>query len=136
MTMTAALNEAETDLPEITFDGGLPGFPMAQHFALVSWDEGPFATLQCLDDTSLEFVVVPPVVFFPDYEPEIDDPTCERIGLTAAEDALIIVIVTVGAEVSDSTANLFAPVIINTKTNSGIQAVLTGSDHDLRARLI
>lgn len=135
MTMTAT--PPETDVSHLTFDTGLPGFPEARRFVLVNWgDEGsPFSIMRCLDDAALEFVVVPPVVFFPEYEPEIDDATAEQLKLESGDDALILVIVTLGATATDATANLLGPIVINRHTNVAAQAILVG-DYELREPLV
>ena len=131
--------ETSQDVPAISFAAGLPGFPDAHRFALVYWgddDETPFSILTCLDEPDLEFLVVPPVVFFPDYAPEIDDATAERLGITAADDALLLVIVNIGDDPSTATANLLAPIVVNRHTREAVQAVLSDADHDLRAPLL
>ena len=112
--------------PSITFPDGLVGFAGPQRFVLVQWggDDSPFSLLRAVDDEALAFVVVPPAVFFPDYEPEIDDDTAAVVGLQSADDALVLVIVTVPDQVQDATANLLGPLVINTVTLHGVQAVL------------
>ncbi len=78
----------------------------------------------------MEFVVTHPGLFFPDYEPEIDDDTADRLELKSADDALLLVIVTVADPVADSTANLLGPIVVNRHTRAAAQAVLG----DLRLR--
>jgi flagellar assembly factor FliW len=117
---------SETDeIPELRFEAGLPGFPDAHRFALVAWGEGsPFSILTCLDGETPEFLVAPPVAFFPDYEVEIDDETADRVGLTDAEDALLLVIVNVADGAPEATANLRAPIVVNRHSRRAVQAVL------------
>lgn len=128
----------ETELPELHVDGGLPGFPDATRFALVRWggDDSPFSLLRSLDDPDLSFVVVPPAVFFPQYEPELDDDTVEALDLRSAEEALVLVIVTLGEAAADATANLLGPVVVNQRTRAAAQAVLATSDHSTRVPLV
>lgn len=116
----------DTDVPELRFKGGLPGFPERERFALVQWGEegSPFSLLQSLDADDLSFVVVPPALFFPDYEPVIHDDTASAIGIETAEDAMVLVIVTVGRPVTESTANLLGPLVVNVHDLVGVQAVL------------
>jgi flagellar assembly factor FliW len=131
--MTAVLTE--TQLPELTMAGGLAGFPDAERYALVEVPEAtPLFLLRSLDVPGLEFVVVPPAVFFPDYAPEIDDASAARLGLIDAEDALLLVVLTVGASATDATANLLAPVVINQRTRAAGQVLLQG-EWPLRAPL-
>jgi len=131
------LAETDLDVPTLTFAAGIPGFPDARQFALVWWGEedGPFSILTCVDDTKLEFLVVPPHSFFPDYVFELDDDTAERLGITSVDDAIVLVIVTVGNEPSTATANLLAPVVVNRHTRAAAQVVLTDGDQPLRAPL-
>jgi flagellar assembly factor FliW len=115
-----------TDARTITFPDGLVGFDGPQRFRLAPWggDDSPFALLECVDDDGLAFVVVPPGVFFPDYEPELDDETAARLGLRSADDALLLVIVRVPDDVREATANLLGPLVVNAATHQGVQAVL------------
>ena len=131
--MTAVLTEVS--LPELTMTGGMAGFPDAERYVLVEVPEaGPMFLLRSLDAPDLQFVVVPPSVFFPDYAPEIDDASAARLELTCSEDALLLVVLTVGDRAETATANLLAPIVINQRTRAAAQVVLQG-DHPLRARL-
>lgn len=119
----------------ITIDAGLPGFPAARHFVLVQWggDDSPFSLLNCLDVDDLQFVVVPPEVFFPTYQASLDDDDATRLHLDEADDALVLVILTLGDSPQDTTANLLGPIVINRHTLEAAQVVLVGADHDVRA---
>jgi flagellar assembly factor FliW len=122
----------------ITFADGLVGFAGPQRFALVPWggDGSPFSLLQSLDDESLAFVVVPPAVFFGDYDPELDDEVAARVGLTSPADAVVLVIVTVPEDAREATANLLGPLVINVVTRQGVQAVLDPERWPSRKRLL
>ncbi|MCU1373105.1 MAG: Flagellar assembly factor FliW [Actinomycetia bacterium] len=126
------------ETPVIEMAAGLPGFPDARRFMLVEWGEqgSPFSLLRSLDHDALEFLVAAPVVLFPDYAPEIDDTSADTLGLTTAEDALVLVIVTIGESAETATANLLAPVVVNIKTRMGAQIVLPEAPvEDLRRPL-
>ena len=70
----------EPDLLTIAVPGGVAGFPSAERFALVELSPtSPFFRLRSLDLPGLDFLVVPPAVFFPDYAPEIDDASAARL---------------------------------------------------------
>jgi flagellar assembly factor FliW len=124
------------DLPTLDFVGELAGFPGARHFALVPiGDSDVLFRLQSLDVENLEFVVAAPAAFFPHYAPEIDDATAQRLGIESAEDAAVLVILTVGTDLSSTTANLLAPIIVNTRSLCAAQPVLTGPSGALRQPL-
>jgi len=127
------------EVPELHFAGGLPGFPDVRRFVLVQLGDetSPFSVLRSLDDgVDLEFVVTHPGLFFPDYEPEIDDDTAARLELKSADDALLLVIVTVGDPVASSTANLLGPIVVNRHTRAAAQAVLGNSGYATREALV
>ncbi len=127
---------ADVSLPAIELIDGMPGFPDMRSFALVSLDEaGLLFSLRSLQDSDLRFLVVPPGPFFPEYAPEIDDDDARRLGISEAEEALLLLVVTVGEQPQDATVNLFAPIVVNSRTRAGAQVVLTGSNHPLRAAL-
>ena len=131
--------EPPGELPELHFAGGLPGFPDARRFVLVRiGDElSPFSVLRGLDDGSdVEFVVTHPGLFFPEYAPEIDDDTAERLELKSADDAVLLVIVTVTDPVAGSTANLLGPIVVNRHTRAAAQAVLGASGYNTREALV
>jgi flagellar assembly factor FliW len=130
---------ADAELPELSFASGLPGFPDARRFVLVRLgdDLSPFSVLRGLDDgVDLEFVVTHPGLFFPDYAPEIDDDTADRLELKSADDALLLVIVTVTDPVGASTANLLGPIVVNRHTRAAAQAVLGASGYNTREALV
>jgi flagellar assembly factor FliW len=124
-------------LPVITMPAGLPAFTWARRFVLVPWgsDDSPYSRLQCLDDDELAFVVVEPSLFFPDYEPELDDAAVERLALRDPADALVLVILTVGEGPHDTTANLLGPVVVNWRTRVAEQVILADSEHGTRVPL-
>ena len=137
--MTAVMTETtptHTGLQELTMSGGLAGFPDAERYALVELPEArSLFLLRSLDVPGLEFVVVPPAVFFPDYSPVIDDTSAARLGLTDAADALLLVVLTVGGGLASATANLLAPLVIHQRTRAAAQVILSG-DWPLRAPLV
>ena len=121
--MSAVLSEP--DLLELSVLGGIAGFRGAERFALVEVSEtSPLFRLSSLDQPGLDFLVVPPAVCFPDYAPEIDDASAARLALTDAEDALLLVILTVGDDIAAATANLMAPVVINARTRQAAQVIV------------
>ena len=135
--MAPAPTEVQTDVPELVFAAPLLGLEHLSRFALVQLDpEGPLFTLQSLEDPDVELVVLAPVVgSFGHYAPELDALTLAAVGATRREDVLLLVVITVGATLADSTANLLAPVVVHAATGRAAQTVLTGSTFPLRAPL-
>ena len=127
----AAVNDVHFIMP-------LPGFPEARHFVLEPVDQqgDVLSRLRSVDQEGLEFVVALPDAFFPDYAPELDDTTAERLGLSSAEDAVVLVILTVAEQIERTTANLMAPVVINRHSGDAVQALLITSGYDIRTPLV
>lgn len=136
--MTGTTLDTAADLTELRFEDGLPGFPTAHRFTLERWggDDSPFSLLESLDDEILRFVVVPPELFFPDYVPVLSDEDARRLGLDDAEDALVLVVVSLGERAEDATANLLGPVVVNRHTMAAAQVVLNGQDLPTRRALV
>jgi flagellar assembly factor FliW len=128
--------ETLVELPSLEFVAPFPGFPGKTRFALVALDEaGTLYALRSLDDPSLRFLVVPPAPFFPEYTPEIDDVTAAMLGLSRAEQALLLLVLNPGDAPGTATANLLAPIVVNIGSRQAAQVVLAGNEYDVRAPL-
>ena len=152
--------EGTAGLPELRLVRALPGFPDLTRFALVRIDHAEDAghaqsvrddtslagadaeadpagsllfELRCIQAPDVRFLVAAPAAFFPDYTVELDEAAVTDLGLERAEDALILVILTVGSDSASTTANLLAPVVVNARTRSAVQVILSGTDWPVRA---
>jgi flagellar assembly factor FliW len=139
LTGTSAVGEeAETGLPTISLVSGMPGFPQFRDFVLVRiGDQGSLFALTSLAEPDLRFLVLAPGgVFFPDYAPEIDDDALNLLEVRDPSQLLVLLVVTVGSGLSDATANLLAPIVVDQSTRRAVQVVLTGSGLPVRAPLV
>ena len=113
------------DIPVIELVHPMPGFPEHSRFALVQLDDdGVLCSLASLEDPDLRFLVVPPVRFFPDYAPEVDDESVADLGISSPDEVLLLSVLTAGDTLAATTANLAAPVLVNTETCRALQVVL------------
>ncbi|MEM1502950.1 flagellar assembly protein FliW [Domibacillus sp. 8LH] len=120
----------------ITFSSGIPGFESEKEFTLLSFpDNDVFYALQSISTPSLSFVVTDPFSFFIDYNVQIDDATIEALSIEKEEDVTLLNILTVRDPFEETTANLQAPLVINKKTNSARQLILTGTPYETRHSL-
>jgi flagellar assembly factor FliW len=141
---TAPLNNAgkrmsaET-VPTIEFVSPMPGFPNHRTFFLLRLeDNGLIYALTSADDPSLRFIVIPPLPFFPDYAPDVDDETLGLLDVHEAHDAdrlLVLLVVTPTDTPADATVNLLAPIIVDQVTHRAVQAVLNGTGLPVTAKL-
>ena len=129
--------DAQTDFVEIRFAAGLPGFPNVHRFRLAPWGPpgSPYLRLHAVDDPEVGFVVVPPWVFYPDYEFDLDDASAERLGLAVADDAIVLAVVTLRDRPEEATLNLLGPIVVNRHTHDAAQVVLPTSSYSVRAPL-
>ena len=111
----------------LEFATAVPGFEEARTWTMTAWGDdssSPFKVLESWDVDGLAFVVVPPFLFFPDYEPEFDDPTVDALAIESVEDVAVYVVLTVGESIEQTTANLLGPIVVNTANGRAAQAVL------------
>lgn len=127
------------DIPVIELAHPMPGFPDDARFALVRLDDdGVLHGFRSLDSEDLQFVVVPPAPFFPDYTPEIGDDVVSELGIAPedAGDVLVLLVVRAGASLADTTVNLRAPLVVNPATRRASQVILEDADLPLAAPLV
>jgi flagellar assembly factor FliW len=128
---------AVPDIPAIELVHPLPGFPDQRRFALVQLDdEGVLCQLRSLDDPALRFLVMPPVPFFPDYAPEVSDDVVADLQIESAEDVIVLLVLNAGDSLDTTTANLMAPVVVNTATLRASQVILDDPTLPLAAPLV
>jgi flagellar assembly factor FliW len=129
--------DAQTDFVAIRFAAGLPGFPHVHTFHLKPWGPpgSPYLLLSAVDDPDVGFVVVPPWVFYPEYEFDLDDTTAERLGLVVADDAIVLAVVTLRDRPDEATLNLLGPIVVNRHTHEAAQVVLPTTSYSVRAPL-
>jgi flagellar assembly factor FliW len=127
----------DPELPVIDLVDAMPGLPAMAKCVLVQLDDtGALYRLQSVLDPELRLLVAASPVFFADYAPEIDEETASRIGLENAADALVLLVVTVGGSAAESTANLLAPIVLNSRTRQAAQVLQASGDLPLQAPLI
>lgn len=137
MSVATLENPEATTLPVIDFVAPMPGFPEDTRFVLVRLDEtGLVYALTSVDSPGLRFLVVPPIPFFPDYAPEIDDETLAELAVSDPENLLVLLVIATGASVDEATANLMAPIVLDQETRRAVQLVLSGSNLPVRAPLL
>ncbi len=135
---TVRFGEIEVEEDKIVhFEQGIPAFEDEHEFLVIPYDaESPYYFMQSLATPDLAFLLTVPFVFFPDYEFELDDEVLKQLGIKQQEEILIYALITIpGGKVEDMTANLMAPVVINTTNMQARQVVLDRSGYTTRHRL-
>lgn len=139
---TLRFGEIEIDEKKIIhFNRGIPAYSSEKEFVLIPYNpkdptESPYLFMQSVKSPDLAFFITSPYYFFQDYEFEIADDVISELDIQSPDDILVYVIITVpGGSVKDMTANLLAPVIINTKNLQAKQNVIENSSYTTKHRL-
>lgn len=135
---TVRFGTIEVDEGKIVhFAQGIPAFEEEHDFVIIPYDEeSPYFFLQSLQTPDLAFLMTVPYLFFKDYEFEIDDATEAQLGLKSPDDVLVYVLLTIPqGDIKGMTANLMAPVVLNTQTLQAKQVVLEKSRYTTKHRL-
>ncbi len=116
--------------------GGLVGMPWARRFELQPLGEagGALGVLRSQDaavvpgpagalGATLELLVVAPLLVWPGYHVELPDALGQELRLEDPADLAVVALVTVGRPPAPSTANLFAPLVLNRSNGRGCQHV-------------
>ena len=118
------------------FPEGLPAFEYIKEFIfLFKPDTSPFLFMQALNPPDISFVCIDPFLIHPDYKPRISDADAGFLHLKRPSDALILSIVTVKPDVTETTANLQGPIIINMQTSVGRQIVCENQKYPVRYKI-
>jgi flagellar assembly factor FliW len=122
---------------EVRLPMGLLGFEKMKDYLLIANPaEEPFGRLQVKGDASIAFVVLNPFLIVPDYHPDIPQVDVDFLGLTDAQDAMVLNIVTIHAH-GAATMNLKGPIVINRNTGIGKQVVISnGADYSVQHPLL
>jgi flagellar assembly factor FliW len=114
------------------FKSGLPAFEDCKDFIFIlDQNVEPFICMQSLNRENLSFVCVDPFMINRDYTVKLQENVLERLDVSGKDDVLILAVVTVSPDMTETTANLMGPLILNLKTNEGMQIILEDVDPEL-----
>jgi flagellar assembly factor FliW len=112
----------------ITFADGLFGFEnLKKYFVVDPGDSTLILWLQSTEDEKVAFPVIEPKIFKPDYIAKLLPADLNGLELEALNNAKLYSILTIPANVTEMSANIKAPVVINSQKKIGKQIVLQDS---------
>jgi flagellar assembly factor FliW len=121
----------------LTFPEGVPGFERLKRYGLVQVDEeAPFLRLLSIDEPTVGFVILNPMLIWTSYDPQIGEEDLEGLDIASAEDLEIYCVVTLSPEPSQVTANLKGPIAINTKSMAARQMILVDDRYTTKHALL
>lgn len=112
----------------IVFPQGLPGFEEEKEFLFWEEEGTPLAHLESAQKNDIGFVLLRPQLFLPDYLRQVDLNTEEIELLEVKEEDKpdVWAIMTLSlSDLSKSTVNLRAPLLINSRAAKGLQIILS-----------
>ena len=114
----------------IEFTGGIIGFPDLTKFALIHDEEKGVGVgirwLQSMQEPAFAMPVMDPLTVYPEYNPEVEDELLKDLGEINEDNLLVLVTVTVPADVTKMSVNLRGPIIINSDTRKACQVIVDG----------
>lgn len=136
MTVTLAATPAadgeELRQVAVHFLAGMPGLEDHTAYRLSAVEGLPIFWLECEAEPEIALPVVMAAHVQPGYTVDLNDADAAALGLTQAEDALVLVTLTISQQLGSATANLIAPIVINRHTFAAKQVIVEGSTHSLR----
>ena len=126
---TTRFGELEVNPNDIvTFAEGLLGFEnLKKYFVVDPGDSTLILWLQSTEDEKVAFPIIEPKIFKPDYIAKLLPADLNGLELESLQTAKLYSILTIPVNVTEMSANLKAPVVINSSKKVGKQIVLQDS---------
>ncbi|MBP3338697.1 MAG: flagellar assembly protein FliW [Lachnospiraceae bacterium] len=126
--LTKIFGEIEVNEEKVlNFKEGIIGFPDLNKFMLIHDADDEKKTvswLQSIDEPAFAMPVVDPLAVDPTYNPIVEDELLKPLGDLVEEDIIVLVTMTVPADVKKATVNLKAPIVVNSKNLNACQIIL------------
>jgi len=120
----------------IQFPWGLPGFPEQKKFCPIHYGENnSIFLLQSVDLPELTFIIADPFQIIGNYVVDIPQEDLDALQIKTPAEAAVYVILTIRQGGKEITANLVAPLVINTAEKTGRQVILFNSPYNSRVPL-
>ena len=120
----------------IKFPMGIIGFNDLNNFALIydieREERSKISWLQSMEEPLMVLPVINPMEIKEDYRPLVEDELMKQIGDPADEDIIILVTMSIPSDLTKMTANLKAPIIINTVNRQAIQVIVENEDYEVK----
>lgn len=120
----------------INFPNGIIGFENLKNFALIYDSEreerSKISWLQSMEEPLMVLPVINPLDLMESYTPTIEDELMKTIGDPADADLLIFVTLSIPSDVTQMTANLKGPFIINTVDRKAMQVIVENQEYPVK----
>jgi len=118
----------------IEFHDGIPGLEEYHKYALLQFEDSyPIIWLQSVDEGGICLPVLDTFSVLTGYVFDIDDSDVKDLELSGPEELHVVSVLVIPEDIQQMTANLAAPIIINTTSGKAKQIMLSGGDYNIRA---
>ena len=120
---------------KICFPGGIIGFPDLQNFLLIhdaEKENNSISWLQSVEEPAFAMPVIDPLVLISDYNPMVEAEMMGILGELSPENLLVLVTMTIPADITKMTANLKAPIVINAGNNKACQLIVEDEHYEVK----
>lgn len=131
----------EVDIDEskiVEFQNGIFGFENLKQYVVLydnAENKSPFAWLQAIDDKDICLPMVNPMVWYPEYTPDVDDALIATLGETDSLALEVYSVVVIPEDIKKMTTNLRAPILLNQTTKQGIQVIVNDEEYQIKHNL-
>lgn len=134
---TTRFGELEVNKKDIIlFKEGLLGFENLKKFFIVDpGDQTLILWFQSAEDPATAFPILEPKIFKPEYIVKLLPAELASLDLESINDASVYTILTIPKTVTEMSANLKAPIVINNQTKVARQIVLQDSKLEVRCQM-
>ncbi|MCM1495250.1 MAG: flagellar assembly protein FliW [Bacteroides sp.] len=120
----------------LDFPNGIIGLEDKHKFAIIydveKGEDTAIRWLQSMEDPYLALPVIEPYAFLDEYNPMIEDALLEALDNPKDEDIIVLLTLIISSDVKKVTANLKAPIVINSATCKGGQLIVENTDYEAR----
>ena len=135
---TSRFGEIEVDEKKIVhFKDGIPAFENEHEFVILPYEEdSPYYFMQSVNSPDLAFLLTVPFLFFPDYTFEIDESAVNELEIKNPDAVFYYSMITIpNGSIRYMTANLLAPIVLNSDNMQAKQVVLENTNYTTKHRL-
>jgi len=134
---TKIFGEVEIDDEKVIhFSGGIVGFPDLTDFTLMHDAErardSSVRWLQSLQEPAFAMPVLDPLLIVPDYNPQVEDELLKPIGELDPDQMLVLVTLTVPADIKKMSINLRAPIVVHTESRKACQVIVDDDKYPVK----
>jgi len=121
----------------ITMEKPILGFEQLKQYCIIEREDcEPFLWYQSVEDPAVAFLIVNPIIFYPDYRIEVNPKEIEELLVSDVKTIETYVIVTIPNDPHRMSVNLQGPILINTKSRLAKQLVMVNSNYRVKHFLL